>query len=87
MKPGCCLSDLVREIKKSTDDYIKEKRFTSYKFNWQSGFGAFSYNHSQLDNIVRYIRNQKEHHKKKAFREEYVEFLKRFNIQYDEKYL
>lgn len=87
MKPTCCLSDLVREIKKSSNDYIKENNFTTYNFNWQEGYGAFSYSHSQLDNVIGYIRNQKEHHKKKTFKEEYTEFLTKFNIGFEEKYL
>jgi len=87
MKPSCCLSDLVREIKKSTNDYIKENKFTKYNFNWQEGYGAFSYSHSQLSSVIGYIGNQKEHHKMKTFKEEYIEFLAKFNIGFDEKYL
>jgi REP element-mobilizing transposase RayT len=87
MKPTCCLSDLVREIKKSSNDFIKEEKLCKFKFNWQEGFGAFSYSHSQLDNVIGYILNQKEHHKKKTFREEYMGFLKKFNVEYNEKYL
>ena len=87
MKPTCNLSDLVREIKKSSNEFIKEENFSKFKFNWQEGFGAFSYSHSQLDDIIKYIMNQKEHHRKITFREEYLDFLKKFNVQYDEKYL
>ena len=87
MKPSCCLSDLVREIKKSSNDFIKENKFTKFKFFWQEGFGAFSYSHSQLDHVIAYIMNQKEHHRKKTFKEEYTELLKRFNVEYDEQYL
>ena len=87
MRPSCCLSDLVREIKKSSNDFIKENKFTKFKFNWQEGFGAFSYSHSQLDTVIAYIQNQKAHHKKKTFKEEYMDFLKRFNVAYDDKYL
>ncbi|MFI5196946.1 MAG: IS200/IS605 family transposase, partial [Chitinophagales bacterium] len=79
MKPTCSLSDLVREIKKSSNDYIKENKFTKFKFNWQEGYGAFSYSHSQLDNVIAYIMNQKVHHKKKTFKEEYIGFLQKFN--------
>jgi protein-arginine kinase activator protein McsA len=57
------------------------------KFNWQEGFGAFSYGHSQIDTVVKYIQNQEEHHTKKTFKEEYLEMLKKFNVEYDEKYL
>jgi REP element-mobilizing transposase RayT len=87
MKPSCCLSDLVREIKKSSNDFIKENRFTKFKFNWQEGFGAFSYSHSQLNNVIHYIMNQKDHHKKSTFREEYIGFLKKFHVEYDERYI
>ena len=68
MKPSCCLSDLVREIKKSSNEFIKEKGFSKFKFQWQEGYGAFSYSHSNLDNVIKYIMNQKEHHKKNSFK-------------------
>ncbi len=87
MKPSCCLSDLVREIKKSSNTFIKEKQFTKYKFEWQEGYGAFSYSHSALDNVIKYIKNQKEHHKIKTFKEEYVDFLEKFEVQYKEEFL
>lgn len=86
MKPNCCLSDLVREIKKSSNSFINEK-FTSFRFQWQEGFGAFSYSHSQLGDVIRYIENQKEHHRKKTFKEEYLDFLKAFEIEYKDEYL
>ena len=57
------------------------------KFNWQEGFGAFSYSKSHIDNVIKYINQQEEHHKTKSFRDEYIEFLKKFAIEYDEKYL
>ena len=87
IKPICCLSDLVREIKKSSNVFVKEKRFSRYNFQWQEGFGAFSYSHSALDKVVQYIQNQKEHHKKSTFREEYLSFLKKFNIEFKDEYL
>lgn len=87
MKPTCCLSDLVREIKKSSNSFIKEKNLTKFKFQWQEGFGAFSYSHSNLDAIINYIAKQKEHHKKKTFKEEYREFLEKFNIEFKSEYL
>ena len=87
MKPTCCLSDLVREIKKSSNTFIKEKKFTPYNFQWQEGFGAFSYSHSQLTDVIHYIQNQKEHHKKQTFKDEYLEFLKAFEIEYKDEYL
>lgn len=87
MKPSCCLSDLVREIKKSSNDFIRDKKFCRFKFQWQEGYGAFSYSHSALNDVIRYINNQKEHHKKQTFREEYMEFLKRFEIEFKDEYL
>ncbi len=87
MRPSCCLSDLVREIKKSSNDFIKDKKFTKFKFQWQEGYGAFSYSHSSLDNVIGYIMNQKEHHKKQSFRDEYIEFLTKFEIEFKNEYL
>ena len=87
MKPVCCLSDLVREVKKSSNDFINDNKLSKFKFNWQEGFGAFSYSHSQIDNVIKYVMNQKEHHQKITFKEEYIDFLQRFEIEHDEKYL
>jgi putative transposase len=87
MKPSCCLSDLVREIKKSSNEFINEKKLADYKFNWQEGYGAFSYSHSALDNVIKYVLNQKEHHRKKTFKEEYLSFLKKFEIEFKDEYL
>ena len=87
MKPSCCLSDLVREVKKASNDFINERRFSKYRFQWQEGYGAFSYSHSSLDSVIRYINNQKEHHRKQSFREEYMAFLKRFQVEYKDEYL
>lgn len=87
MKPSCCLSDLVREIKKSSNKFIAEKKFTQYAFSWQEGYGAFSYSHSALDNVIGYINNQKEHHKTKLFKDEYKDFLSKFSIDHKEEYL
>jgi REP element-mobilizing transposase RayT len=87
MKPSCCLSDLVREVKKSSNEFIRAKKFITSQFQWQEGYGAFSYSHSSLDQVIAYILNQKEHHRKKTFKEEYSEFLEKFNIEHDPKYL
>lgn len=87
MKPSCCLSDLVREVKKSSNTFIQEKRFSRNKFEWQEGYGAFSYSHSALDTVIAYITNQKEHHRKKTFRDEYMAFLKKFDVEFNEAYL
>lgn len=87
MKPSCCLSDLVREVKKSSTEFITENKLCKYKFNWQEGYGAFSYSHSQLYDVLAYIHSQKEHHKTKTFKEEYTSYLKKFNIEYEDKFL
>jgi len=87
LKPVMALSDLIREIKNNTTNFINEKKFVKGKFSWQEGYGAFSYSHSHIDNVYQYILNQEEHHKKKTFKEEYVEFLQKFEIEHDEKYL
>lgn len=70
-----------------TNKFVSENNFTKYSFSWQEGYGAFSYSHSALDNVVKYINNQKEHHKTKSFKEEYKDFLIKFNLNYKEEYL
>ncbi|MGH7595815.1 MAG: IS200/IS605 family transposase [bacterium] len=87
MKPSIALSDLVGDIKTGSSTFINEKKWIREKFNWQVGFGAFSYGHSQIDVVVKYIQDQEEHHAKKSFREEYLNMLNKFNVAYDEKYL
>ncbi|MCB0431224.1 MAG: IS200/IS605 family transposase [Flavobacteriales bacterium] len=87
MKPTCCLSDLIREVKKVSTLFINERGFTKSKFQWQEGFGAFSYGHSQIDQVTRYVMRQKEHHRKITFYQEYMDFLEKFQVTYDEKYL
>jgi len=87
MKPTCCISDLVREIKKSSNEFIKQKGFVKHKFEWQEGFGAFSYSHSALDKIIGYINNQKVKHQTKTFKEEYTGFLKKFNVDFNDDFL
>jgi len=87
MKPTVALSDLVRDIKNNSSSFINEKRWVRGKFNWQKGFGAFSYGHSQIDVVVKYIQNQEKYHKQKTFREEYLEMLQKFAVEYDDKYL
>ena len=86
MKPDIAISDLVRDIKSNSSSFIDDKKFVK-NFSWQTGFGAFSYSKSQSKNVVDYILNQPEHHKKKTFKEEYIDFLQKFEIEYDEKYL
>ena len=87
LKPVMSLSDLIRDVKNNTTNFINDKKFLNTKFSWQEGYGAFSYSHSQLDTVYQYILNQEEHHKKKTFKAEYLELLEKFEIEYDEKYL
>jgi REP element-mobilizing transposase RayT len=87
MKPAISLSDLVRDIKSISTGFINKNDWMRINFNWQEGFGAFSYGHSQLTNVIQYIKNKEEHHRKKTFREEYLKFHEKFRIEYDDKYL
>jgi hypothetical protein len=81
------IADLVRDIKNNSSNFINEQKFINEKFSWQEGYGAFSYAHSQIDNVYQYIANQDEHHRKKTVKEEYLDFLQKFEIEYNEKYL
>jgi len=87
LKPTIAVSDLVREIKSNSSKWINEKGFINGKFQWQEGFGAFSYSQSQLDTVITYINNQELHHQTKSFKEEYIETLKTFNLEYEDKFL
>ncbi len=81
------IADLLHDIKQSSSKFINKNNWTAGHFSWQEGYGAFSYSRSHLDNIYQYIQNQQEHHKTKSFKEEYLEFLKKFDIVYDSRYL
>ena len=87
MKPDMPVSDLVRDIKANSSSFIKDKKFVNSLFSWQEGFGAFSYSKSQAPEVVKYILNQPQRHRKISFREEYLDFLNKFEIEYNEKYL
>lgn len=87
LKPAISISDLVRDIKAGSSKFINDNHWVKGKFNWQDGFGAFSYSRNQIDSVVKYILNQEEHHKTQRFREEYLGLLEEFGIEYDEKYL
>jgi REP element-mobilizing transposase RayT len=87
MRPIQSLSDLMRDLKSDTSKWINEKKFIRAKFSWQEGYGGFSYSKSHVDNVIDYIKNQQEHHKKKSFIEEYLDFLNKFDIPYDERYV
>jgi putative transposase len=85
--PNCSLSDLVRDIKANSARFINEKKWFVGRFSWQEGFGAFSYSRSHLDTVIRYIQNQRAHHARQSFRDEYVQILKGFNVDYDSRFL
>jgi putative transposase len=87
LKPVMSISDLVRDIKCSTSNFINEKRFIKGRFSWQEGYGVFSYSRFQLDTVYQYILNQEEHHRKSTFKEEYMGLLRKFDVEYDERYL
>jgi REP element-mobilizing transposase RayT len=86
-RPTQALSDLMRIVKGESSEWINKRGFTNSKFLWQGGFGAFSYARSQVSIVCNYIENQEMHHQKKTFLEEYKEFLEKFEVEYDEKYL
>ena len=87
LNPDQSIANLVKEIKIATNSFINDNQLTKQHFYWQDGYGAFFYSRSALDKVVKYILNQKEHHKKKAFKQEYISFLEKFEVKYDEKYL
>lgn len=86
-KPTIALSDLVRDIKAGSSGFINERRWVAGRFSWQEGFGAFSYGHSQLGAVIRYIQNQQQHHRRRSFAEEYRQLLDRFQVPHDERYI
>lgn len=87
MRPTQSISDLLQDIKGSSSKWINDKKLVKGKFEWQEGYGVFSYSKSQIKTVALYIENQEEHHKKTTFREEYLELLKEFEVEYDEKYI
>lgn len=87
MRPTQSISDLLQDIKGSSSKWINEKKFLKVKFEWQEGYGAFSYSKSHVANVIRYIQNQEVHHKKESFKDEYLKFLEAFAIEYDKRYI
>lgn len=81
------LADLVREIKADSSNFINKKKSVHGRFSWQEGYGAFSYGHSQLNTVIRYIQNQEKHHKRSSFKNEYLSLLRKFDIAFDDKYV
>ena len=86
-KPSMALSDLVRDMKNNSSNFINEHQWVRGRFSWQEGYGAFSYSHSAIENVYNYILNQEQHHAKQTFKDEYLDFLKKFEIEHDVKYL
>ena len=87
LKPAMAISDLVRDIKNNASNFVNDHHFVKGKFAWQDSFGVFSYSHSHIGKVYDYILNQEKHHKKKTFKQEYLDFLKKFEVEFDEKYL
>jgi REP element-mobilizing transposase RayT len=87
LQPDLALSDLLRDIKANSSGFINKKRWVTGRFNWQEGSGAFSYSRSQIGTVIRYIENQQKHHAKRTFREEYVELLQKFGVEFDDRYI
>lgn len=87
LKPTVSVSDLMQTVKAKSSKYINDHSLTPKRFEWQDGYGVFSYSQSQVDKVYKYIQNQEEHHKKQTFREEYLDFLKKFKVAYDDRYV
>jgi REP element-mobilizing transposase RayT len=87
IKPSITISDLVRDIKNNSSKFINDNKLVIGKFSWQDGYGSFSYSHSHIQKVYQYIMNQEEHHRKRTFHEEYLDFLNKYAIEYDNKYL
>ncbi|MFY7965194.1 MAG: IS200/IS605 family transposase [Chitinophagaceae bacterium] len=87
MRPTQSISDLMQDVKASSSKWINEKQLVQGRFEWQEGYGAFSYGKSQLKDVIAYINNQEQHHKVKTFKEEYIDFLQKFEVEYDEKFI
>jgi putative transposase len=87
MNPAESISDLMQELKACSSKWINEKKLCPGRFEWQKGYAAFTYSKSQTDRVVNYINNQKIHHQKKSFISEYKEFLEKFEVEYDERYI
>lgn len=87
LPPALSVSDLLQKVKANSSKWINEQKFVPGKFQWQDGYGAFSYSRSQRDAVINYIMQQEKHHRAKTFREEYLEMLSKFEVDYEEKYL
>jgi REP element-mobilizing transposase RayT len=86
-KPNILISDFVKEIKVESNEFINSKNWVKGRFSWQEGYGAFSYSHSHIDAVIKYVLNQEIHHQKKSFKQEYLELLTKFEVPFEEQYL
>jgi putative transposase len=87
LRPSQSISDLMKDVKQSSSKWINENKLAKGHFEWQEGYGAFSHSKSQINKVIDYIDNQESHHKKLTFKEEYLDFLKKFEVDYDEKFV
>ena len=87
LKPVISVSELMKTVKAKSSKFVNDNDLTPHRFEWQDGYGVFSHSQSHIDKVFKYIQNQEEHHKKQTFQDEYLQFLKNFKIDYDEKYL
>ena len=87
LKPVISISELMKTVKAKSSKYINDNSLTSCRFEWQEGYGVFSYSQSQVEVVYKYIQNQEAHHSKQTFRDEYLELLKEFKVDYDEQYI
>jgi REP element-mobilizing transposase RayT len=86
-RPVLSIADFVKEIKVESNEFLNNQSWMKQQFRWQEGYGVFSYGHSQIDRVAKYVLNQEQHHKKKTFRSEYLEFLDKFQVPFEEQYL
>jgi putative transposase len=86
-KPVISMSDFVKEIKVESNEFVNKQKWTGYRFAWQEGYGVFSYSHSHIGSVIKYVLNQEEHHRHVTFKEEYLNFLRKFEIPFEDKYL
>jgi len=87
LNPKIAISETVKELKRSSSIFINEQKFSPGKFEWQEGYGGFSYGKSQIEDVYNYVKNQENHHKKRTFKEEYLDFLYKYEIEFEEQYL
>lgn len=87
LKPAVSIAELMKTVKAKSSKYVNDNQLTKHRFEWQVGYGVFSYSQSQIDNVYHYVANQEEHHKKQTFKTEYLDFLEKFKIPYDKQYI